>query len=79
MTFGRDEKPRRDAKYAYLRATLLGDWVRRPFRARVDGVPLTQAVGLGFVRSPLWGSKNLGVIGSPLFGRAFGQLESIHV
>jgi DNA-binding XRE family transcriptional regulator len=29
----------------------------RPFRARVSvGVPLTQAVGLGFVRSPLWGS-----------------------
>jgi hypothetical protein len=36
----------------------LGDWVDRPFRARgLMGVPLTQAVGLGFVRSPLWGSK----------------------
>ena len=30
----------------------------RPFRARVSvWVPLTQAVGLGFVRSPLCGSK----------------------
>jgi len=29
----------------------------RPFRARVSvWVPLTQAVGLGFVKSPLWGS-----------------------
>ena len=35
------------------------DWkgLFRPFRARVSvWVPLTQAVGLGFVVSPLWGS-----------------------
>ena len=44
----------------------LGDWVGRPFRARgLMGVPLTQAVGLGFVRSPLWGSRTWASLGRP--------------
>jgi hypothetical protein len=29
------------------------------------GVPLTQAVGLGFVRSPLWGSKTWALLDRP--------------
>jgi hypothetical protein len=32
----------------------------RPFRARVSvWIPLTQAFSLGFVRSPLWGSRTV--------------------
>jgi len=48
---------------------------RSPFQgSRLMGAPLTQAAGLGFVRSPLWGSKTasdlarLGFVRSPLWG-----------
>ena len=44
----------------------------RPFRARESvGVPLTQAVGLGFVRSPRWGSEDV----APGFSPARAALE----
>ncbi len=37
-----------------------GGWGRSPLQGSgLMGVPLTQAVGLGFVRSPLWGSKTM--------------------
>ena len=47
------------------------DWLGRLGRSPLQGsglmgVPLTQAVGLGFVRSPLWGSKTWA-----WFGRTF--------